>query len=513
MGKCEWENMSDTDFEALLENTVPEFPPEDVVAEVTPWKKAVDRVLVGMALTAITLNFWCLDYILPAIGTVLLLLGFRTLRYENRWFGSCFWVSVIRAAYFFPSLILNTTIVHGDVYASAIGTVLTAANLLLLLVQFVCLWRSFISVQEKAGLPPHAGGAVALIVWYALMCLLALIEYSGLIIAGLMLVGYIFIIRSLYKLSKELDEAGYAIKTAPIKITDRSIVISLALLLAVGSACGYAFGGSYPMEWTEIDSTEHDNVGEIKAQLLSLGFPEHVLNDLSAEDIAACEGAMQVVVDVTDEPMNDGRVVTTESLNGDGVRQIYQDTVYDVKELRITGVGVQVADERERWIIFHHFLWTTDPGFYGTEAIQLWPVYRDISEGWHSAGDVTGRVLHDNDGKTFVADYYSLGTQTFTSNSIFWGEQSSTDVFATFSMPHDGSNHRGYVAYPVDEVQDGYIISSWFNYTHQKSWLQYPAMTAMEKRMTYGWNDAGAFKTIQDALQFYPTDESTELIN
>ena len=62
------------------------------------------------------------------------------------------------------------------------------------------------------------------------------------------------------------------------------------------------------------------------------------------------------------------------------------------------------------------------------------------------------------------------------------------------------------------QMQDGYIINSWVNYTHQRSWLQYPAMTAMEKRMTNSWNDAGAFMTVQDALQFYPTNEGVEMI-
>ena len=79
-------------------------------------------------------------------------------------------------------------------------------------------------------------------------------------------------------------------------------------------------------------------------------------------------------------------------------------------------------------------------------------------------------------------------------------------------MPRNGQNHRGYVAYPVDEVEDGYIISSWFNYTHQRSWLQYPAMTATEKRMANSFDDR-AFKTVQDALQFYPTDEGVEMIS
>lgn len=508
MSDHQWENMSDKDFEAMLENTVSQLPPDDIVAEVTPWKKSINRVLVGMALNTITFNFLCLNYILPAIGTILLLLGFRTLRRENRWFGACFVLAIIRAAHLFPSLILNTTIIQSTVNASSLSSALTAANLLILFIEYICLWRGFIAAQRKAGVPPHAGGVAALLVWYAIMCLLALIQYSGLIIAGIMIVGYIFIIRSLYKLSKELDEAGYAITTAPVKITDRCIVISLAAFLLVGCVCGYVFGGSYPMEWSALDPDEHGEVEDIKAHLIDLGFPEYVLNDLSAEDIAACDGALRVFVNVTDEPVNNGRVVTQETEVG-GIKHLVQDTVIDVKELRITGIGVQVPGDRERWIIFHHFLWTTDPGFYGTESIQLWPVYRDISEGWHSAGDVTGRVLYDDGGETFVADYYSLGARNFTSDTIFWGEQSRTDVFAEFSMPHNGQNHRGYVAYSVDEVEDGYMIISWFNYTHQRSWLQYPAMTATEKRMANTFDDE-PFKTIQNDLHFYPTDEGIE---
>lgn len=509
MSDHQWENMSDKDFEAMLENTVSQLPPDDIVAEVTPWKKSINRVLVGMALNTITFNFLCLNYILPAIGTILLLLGFRTLRRENRWFGACFVLAIICAAHLFPSLILNTTIIQSTVNASSLSSALTAANLLILFIEYICLWRGFIAVQNKAGIPPHAGGAVALLVWYVLMCLLAINQYSGWIIAVAMIVVYILIIRSLSKLSRELDEAGYAITTAPIKITDRCIVISLAAFLLVGCVCGYVFGGSYPMEWSALDPDEHGEVEDIKAHLIDLGFPEYVLNDLSAEDIAACDGALRVFVDVTDEPVNNGRVVTQET-EVDGIKYLVQDTVIDVKELRITGVGVQVPGDRERWIIFHHFLWTTDPGFYGTESIQLWPVYRDLSEGWHSAGDVTGRVLYDDGGETFAADYYSLGARNFTSDSIFWGTQSRTDVFAEFSMPRNGQAHRGYVAYPVDEVQDGYMIISWFNYTHQQSWMQYPAVTATENIMSNFWDDNVAFKTIQNDLHFYPTDEGIE---
>ena len=512
MSKREWESMDEKDFESILRGGIPDIPPDDIIAEVTPWKKAMNRVLAGMALCAVTLNFLCLDYILPAIGMVLSLLGFRSLRRENRWFGSCFVITVLRAAYFFPMLILNTTIIQSTVFASSVASVLTIVNLLLLFAEFFCIWGGLRAVQKKAGLPPRAGGAVALMIWYVLMCVLAAIRYNGLLIPGAILIAYIFIIRSIYNLSKELDEAGYSIQTVPIKITDRSIVLAVVTALILGCAAGYLFGGSYPMAWRAVDPSEHAGVEDVKAHLLALGFPEYVLDDLTVEDIAACRGALRVVADVTDEPVNDGRIVRAE-LGSGGYRHIYERTVYDVKELRITGVGVQLPGERERWIIFHHFLWTVNSSFYGTESIQIWPVYRDIREGWASAGEVTGRVLYDENGKTLSAPYYSIGGQTFTSNSIFWGEQVNTDIFATFSMPATGERRRGYVAYPVAEAQDGYIISSWINYTHQTSWLQYPAVTAMEKRMTSWRNDAGAFRTVQDALQFYPTEEEVELIN
>lgn len=482
MNSREWEEMTDKNFEAVLAHSVSDPPPDEIVRNVTPWKKSINRVLTGHAMTTITFNFWYLNYTLPAISMILLLLGFRTLRRETRWFRACFIITILRSAYFFPSLVLNTTIFQSTFYASPLARVLAVINLVVLqFIEFFCLWRGFLSVQKKAALPPHAGGAAALIVWYALMCLLALIQYSDIFIFSAMILGYGFIIRSLYRLSKELDEAGYVIHTAPVRVTDRCIVLSIAGLLLAGAVCGYTFGGSYSMDWTVLDPAGQAEVEDIKTRLTGLGFPAYVLNDLSTGDTAACAGALHVV-----------------------------STVYDMEELRITGVGVQIPGERETWVIFHHFLWTTDPGFYGTEAIQLWPVYRDISEGWRSAGDVTGRVLYDRNGETFAADYEFLGSQTFSSNSIFWGEQTYTDVFAAFSMPRSSERQRGYLAYPVEEVRDGYIINSWFNYTHQRNWFQYPAVSAMEHRMNNSWNGTGAFETVQDVLQFYPANETVQ---
>lgn len=83
MDDRKWEELSEGEFEAMLGAGLPDLPPEGIVEEVTPWKRAWNRVLVGMALSTVTLNFWLLDTILPAVGVVLMLLGFRSLRREN----------------------------------------------------------------------------------------------------------------------------------------------------------------------------------------------------------------------------------------------------------------------------------------------------------------------------------------------------------------------------------------------------------------------------------------------
>ena len=81
--------MNDRRFDALLTEALPE-PPSEIINSITPWQRALRMILIGLGMTSVTLNFLCLQYLLPAIGMLLLLLGFRRLRKENEWFTACF---------------------------------------------------------------------------------------------------------------------------------------------------------------------------------------------------------------------------------------------------------------------------------------------------------------------------------------------------------------------------------------------------------------------------------------
>lgn len=314
MPKEDWGFLNEKAFEAALQASVPERLP-DKAAAVTPWKRAMGRVLTGTALTALGTNLWGLNYLLPGIGLVLMLLGFRLLWRENRWFRCCFLLTGMQLAYCVFQLILQATPYQAAYAASTVGLVLPYLNALL---QLFCLWRGLLAVQREAGLPPHTKGAAALVVWYLLLFLLAFTGFGAEPAALVMLAAYVLILCSIRRIYRELDETGYAVKPTGIRVPDWCIAAGLAV------------------------------------HLLELGFPDYVLQDLRREEIEACRGAIQVVVSVQEFDQKGGFCRSSGS-----------------NPLCITGVRVKLTGEPAGWMIFHHSLWNTAPPFHGTAAIQL----------------------------------------------------------------------------------------------------------------------------------------------
>ena len=493
--------MTDRELEAMLEETFDQLPPQDdVVEEITPWKKAMNRVLWGLGLCTLTLNFWMLNYILPAIGMILMVLGFRALRRENRWMTAAYAVALIRCAYMVVQLFLDSTIWGGAVSQLAVMQVLRPLLHGVSMLQILCLWRGLRLIRQKAGLEPGAASAFWLLVWWIVMTLLGLAGFAGILVWAL-LICYFLIFRGLVKLSRELDNAGYAVEPAPVKITDKQAKLIFALAVAIALGTGFLFFRQYPMNW-EPAEPQTSKVQQVRAELLELGFPEIVLDDLTEAEILSLEGALDVVTSNQEHAMNNGRRV----MDVDGTHtHIY--TVFDQKELTITDVAVKLPTQRETWRIIQHFHWTIPPEYYGTESIEIW---RMSSEGWHRQDNWAGRVLYDREGTVYAAPYYSLGRVSYTQNSIFWGQSQVTSVFAAFSLPKGGSDYRGYVWYDIQEQVDGYIVDEWINYTHNTGPWQFPVQTAMEHEMTAGMFSDGPFTTAQDAIQFYAHREDPE---
>lgn len=407
-----------------------------------------------------------LQYILPTVGLVLLLLGFRALRRENRWFCAGFRLCGAWFACAAAGLALRAAIAP-ETASSWLGYAAAALELAV----FFGLWRGLDAVQRKAGLP-SGKSAAALFFWYALLVALTFARPNvGWLFAAVILAAYLCVLRSLFRLTRVLDESGYAVRPAAVRVPDGWLAAGLTAWLAACIACGYLFGGSYAMDWTALPP--QGAYAEERAQLAALGFPEDVFADLSEDDLAACRGALRVVSRSEDVPMNDGRTVK----KGFG-QHTWTDIVYDTRELRVTGVAVQIAEASDgggEWIVFYHFRWLENPGFYGTEALRVLPT-SDEPVDW---GDWTGRVLYDRGGAANAAPYASLGNVT-AAYSSFGTLVTQTNGIAAFSLPNRGENQRGYVACRVRTPAETPYLRIQMDYVHQKTWLQYPVEPSAE---------------------------------
>ena len=495
-------SMTDAEFEALLEDNLPPQPPDAVAHDVTPWRKALQYILVGMALTTVTFQVLYLQYILPFAGILLMLLGFRTLRQENIWFKACFLLTAVRTAFTIGLCIVNASIVQNILYDwDAKLPLLTIGNIALLFALFLCFRQALLTVQDQVGLPRHAGGVTALPVWYGILSLLALAALGGWLLSIPMLIAYGFMLHALVKISREVANAGYAVHPTAPRLSNRNLVLLLTSIVLVGIFCASFFGSKYSMEWMERDPAERADVSAIKEELLSKGFPEYVLHDMTAEDIAACEGAVRIFARHQDLPINPGH---EEARIEGNTTCLY--TAYDAEELRLTQIGVLLPGEQQRWQIIHHFSFTEDPGFCGTECIKLSPAYQNPDMGWQGNDkNLSGRVLYtDKDGREYVSPYFFLGPQTYIKDSPLFGVSRNHDLFAAFSFPRGDKQQRGYLCYPMEALGSSGTIDASIFYTHQYTLRNYPAKTAMEHCMSGRSFHTPPFLTAHDALQLFP---------
>ena len=209
--------------------------------------------------------------------------------------------------------------------------------------------------------------------------------------------------------------------------------------------------------------------------LMLLGF-----RLLRREEIEACRRAIQVVVRVRPE----GRLLPEQRLQpavhnrGRGKADVRACRLDDLPPLSLEHGPALPWDSRHTAL----------------------PVYQS-DELWSAAGEVAGRVLYDRDGETFRAPYHSL--EADTSPYGYQGIYGQRDIFGTFSLSTAAQHGRGYVVYAADEIPHAEyrnVPDSRFNYSYPYRFLQYPAKTALENRMS----DHGAFRTVWSDLRYGP---------
>lgn len=98
--------------------------PETPDVSDSPFCRAMGLIAGGLAVTGVTLNFWNLDVLLPLIGALCLLVGFRALRRVNGFLRAGFTCACLRVLLLFVELGQNAVIYHADTGPAALFSVI-----------------------------------------------------------------------------------------------------------------------------------------------------------------------------------------------------------------------------------------------------------------------------------------------------------------------------------------------------------------------------------------------------
>lgn len=86
--------MSEHEYDLLLAEAAGELPPPPE-EQAEPWSRAMKYILWGLALVTFRLELVYLQFILPCVGSVLVFLGFRSLRCSARGFATAYAASIV----------------------------------------------------------------------------------------------------------------------------------------------------------------------------------------------------------------------------------------------------------------------------------------------------------------------------------------------------------------------------------------------------------------------------------
>ena len=493
----------DLRFDQMLTEDAAALPPPGV--EVNPWREAMCLVLWGLGLTTLTLHFLYLDVILPAVGAILMVLGFRTLRRENRAMQWCYRLSIAAAAVRSIAYTLNAL-------PWETGYVPAYVTILLTLALYVCLWRGMVGVSRAAGSEkPAAPAAGALVICYAVMIPLAYIGLEGWLAVLPLVIIYIVILRNLMKLSRSLADTGYVVTAAPVRLPSRAVLWGYLGVTLAAILLAMFLGHRYPMDWQPRADAPQD--AAIRAELLELGFPRDVLDDLTAEETAKMSGATEIRTQTDmeydktryrelntdiwyDTAMPDNWQYDHAEKQQDGsYRYVYR--IYDVRTCVMTHVAVLLEEE---CIILHHAAIVKPPKESYTEAMELWPVWYGDPDEWSRGGWYQGRVLCDKDGRSYAAGFSALTEGSYESTGFF-GSSRRSAITAEWSRLHGSENIRAYILYDARSLTPkwGYL-DSWCNCARQTRPV-YPFRDALT--LWHSWITNDSIDLWQTALQVW----------
>lgn len=495
--------MTQNEFDRILMDDLAELPPTNsIVASANPWRSAMEKIMWGMALNTFKLEFFYLQYILPLLGAVLMYLGFRSLRKENKWFGLCWGITSFTLVWHAVWVVLSATPLSQAWDNSSLFWPMTTVLNLLSLARLVLL-RAGIRIAFAAtgepkpkdwlgrGILAHLG-AYAVAVWSTLVPLTEpsaffgpqIMDewrwlYYGRSIAFIALEIYLLVCIS--RQTNALAGRGYTITPAPVKCSARTVFLAVFAAVALALPPAMYLGSHVPMPEAQVfafDLTEQQ--AQTRQKLVELGLPEGLADLLDGTELDTCAGAVAVYEPVYFSSYLKGSLSPTE-------HETFATQSFAGLETRISAWTVVLPDQTVRF--YQWFEYTSLPEVRLQEQFSVDP------SGSYPQDGYAARLVWAQDGTVYTCrpEVQLTGGQTadqLDEEALWWYEHELErlghlhySLWIDFSIPKNAETLQGYTAYTADisshfeqeaEFGSGFYDFVHYAIRHQTGFLQYP---------------------------------------
>lgn len=423
-----------------------------------PWQEPMNLIAWGLILTLFTVNYQCLDYILPTIGTIFLFLGFYSLRKCNPWFYTAWIIVMIKLCWQPVSLIIiaspmNRTFQNFDLIMIVI---------ILLQMALLFIFRQAIrTVFYKNKITPNRDPLLLIIVMYIIILICGYLHLSGFILVFLLL----FLWKILYSLNKVGEDMG-AVSDAFVIIPPKIRILIVPFIYMIGCIL-LVLGSCILSNHIILDGAKQTPITESKtrSKLIDMGFPKEIMKDISDKNIEELRDAVYVSA-------------SSDILNFDSEKgtTLYENSVTETNKpgnvkLKASTIYIELPNNLFYVVVYFDWMkqkvkWQDGFTIWGANGFEL----------------LDGVLLYRMKGEDYTAPIPRLKSESVTENSLF-GKTESREILGAVSYPFRSENQRGYVFYKFKLKEDNVIGSNCLNYMHFTNPFQLPYEDT-EKRIT-----------------------------
>lgn len=421
-------------------------------ADITPFRDFITRIIAGLVLGSITLNFLGLAWSLPLVGSILTYSGMRGLRCVNRWMRAAWIFSLVALLYHSIVIFACASPLYVEIAAwnNWVG-----AGIELALLFGMGKGMQAVNRGSATDTKETANPTLPIILWKLAVIALALLssrigqDYMT-VLAIAMLVLFILTLRSILKLADAIRDSGYEMKAAPVRVSEKRLWAGLAVFFLVGLiACNIAFHDT-PVDWqeaglasqtrtqteltpeaeteaaggsdTQQGQAEKNHASAMRAlrkNLEAKGFRADLLDQIADEDLADLQGCEILNVRVIDYD---------EAQNGERSSKMQGSIIY-----------VQTAGVEAKAFFLYAYL---DAGIVKPHSWIADGASLLSNHEWDGA--YGGRVFCERGGKLLTA-VPQVEKETIVTPWI--GESTMTRAYlkARYSYPLFSRNQRGYL--------------------------------------------------------------------